>query len=126
MWIHHRLRSVLAFAAPLLFTREQPQGRQQPAPAVYSRLYLIKSARSEHSHDRYLKKVNEMLWIDNRINATDPVFGLLTDSGAEFGKGNVADVTCLQVRCFRRLRLAATNADETRADGHSRRRIYKC
>ena len=67
-----------------------------------------------------------MMWIDNRINATDPIFGLLTDSGAEVGRGIVPDVTCLQVRCFRRLRLVPTNADETRADGHSRRRIYKC
>lgn len=119
MWIHHRLRSVLAFAAPLLFTREQPQGKQQPAPGVYLRIYLTKAARSEHSHDKYLRKVNEMLYIDNKIGATDPVFGLLTDSDAKFGKGNVTDVTCLQVRCFRRLRLAATNADETNTDGHS-------
>jgi hypothetical protein len=126
MWIHHRLRSVLAFAVPLLFTREQPQGKQQPAPGVYLRIYLTKTACSEHSHDKYLRKVNDMLWIDNKINATDPVFGLLADSGAEFGKGNVPDATCLQVRFFRRLRLVATNADETNADGHSRRRIYKC
>jgi hypothetical protein len=123
MWIHQRLRSVLAFAAPLLFTREQPQGRRQAASGVYLRIYLTKTALSEQSHDKYLRKVHEMLWIDNKINATDPVFGLLADSGAEFGRGNVADPACLQVR---RLRLAGINVDETSADGHSRRRIYKC
>jgi len=38
-----------------------------------------------------------MLWIDNTINATDPVFGLLVDSGASVGKGFISDVTCLQM-----------------------------
>jgi len=76
MWIHHRLRSALAFAAPLLFTRNQPQ---------------------ERSHDKYLRKVNDMLWIHNQINVTDPVFGLVTDSSASAGRGNVTDVTCLQM-----------------------------
>jgi len=97
MWLHHRLRSVLTLAAPLLFTREQPQGMQQAAPGVYLSLCLTEAALSERSHDKYLRKVNEMLWIDNRINVTDPVFGLLSDSSAEFGRGIISDVTCLQV-----------------------------
>lgn len=97
MWIHHRLRSILALASPLLFNREQPQGMQQAALAVYLRLCLTKTALSEQSHDKYLRKVNEMLWIDNTINVTDPVFGLLVDSSAEHGKGFISDTTCLQV-----------------------------
>jgi len=76
MWTYHRIRSVVAFAAPLLFTREQPQ---------------------ETSHDKYLRKVNEMLWINNTINVPDPVFGLLVDDSAKKGNGFISDLGCLQM-----------------------------
>ena len=97
MRIHHRLRSVLTLAAPLLFTREQPQGMQQVASGVCLRTCLTKTALSEKSHDNYLRKVNAMLYIDNKINAIDPVFGLLDDPGAKNGSGYISDVACLQV-----------------------------
>jgi hypothetical protein len=97
MWTYHRIRSVVAFAAPLLFTREQPQGMQQAAPRVYLRISLTKIALSETSHDKYLRKVNEMLWINNTINVPDPVFGLLVDDSAKKGNGFISDLGCLQV-----------------------------
>lgn len=124
MRIHPRLRSIVALAAPLLFTREQPQGMQQAAPTIYLRLCLTNTAPSEHSHDRYLRKVNEMLWIDNAINVTDPVFGLLVDSSAERGSGIISDVNCLQVSAS--VAILDWYADETNADGRSRPRVYKC
>jgi len=38
-----------------------------------------------------------MLYIDNTINATDPVFGLLDDPSAGYGRGYISDLACLQV-----------------------------
>ena len=65
-----------------------------------------------------------MLWIDNAINVTDPVFGLLVDSSAERGSGIISDVNCLQVSAS--VAILDWYADETNADGRSRPRVYKC
>jgi hypothetical protein len=50
----------------------------------------------EHSHEATLTSVRASLQANNPDGINDPVFGLLGDAAAAGGKGNIADVSCLQ------------------------------
>ncbi|CAK5284228.1 unnamed protein product [Mycena citricolor] len=50
----------------------------------------------EHSHEPFLTSVRASLNLNNPDKIQDPVFALLGDAAASAGKGNIADVTCLQ------------------------------
>ncbi|KAF4819892.1 hypothetical protein CGCTS75_v011440 [Colletotrichum tropicale] len=49
----------------------------------------------EHSHEKYLRAVNELLKQDNPLNIQDAVFGLLGNAAAEAGAGDVTNLDCL-------------------------------
>ncbi|TDZ54655.1 hypothetical protein CTRI78_v006123 [Colletotrichum trifolii] len=49
----------------------------------------------EHSHEKYLVAVNQLLKQDNPLNIQDAVFGLLGNAAASAGAGDVANLDCL-------------------------------
>jgi hypothetical protein len=50
----------------------------------------------EHSHEQFLTSVRASLDKNNPAQIEDPVFGLLGNAAAAGGKGQIADVNCLQ------------------------------
>ncbi|CRK12284.1 hypothetical protein BN1723_005869 [Verticillium longisporum] len=50
----------------------------------------------EHSHEKYLIAVNELLQLNNPFNIADSVFGFLGAAAAADGAGDVTNTDCLQ------------------------------
>jgi len=77
----------------------------------------------EHSHEIFVKLVNEFLKKDNPDNIQDAVFGLLGNAAASAGQGKITDTDCLQQATADR---AFTNAKkENDLDGQIGSLIYR-
>ncbi|KAF6805129.1 hypothetical protein CSOJ01_09696 [Colletotrichum sojae] len=71
---------------------------QTPTAALASAALLGLAAAEvpqEHSHEKYLVAVNQLLAQDNPSNIVDAVFGLLGNAAAAEGAGDITNLDCL-------------------------------
>ncbi|OLN98077.1 hypothetical protein CCHL11_06869 [Colletotrichum chlorophyti] len=66
-------------------------------PTALAALITLVAAEvpQEHSHEKYLVAVNQLLAQDNPFNIQDAVFGLLGNAAAAAGAGDVKNLDCL-------------------------------
>ncbi|KAK1972414.1 hypothetical protein LY78DRAFT_698573 [Colletotrichum sublineola] len=69
----------------------------QASTAAFAALLTLATAEvpQEHSHEKFLRAVNDLLKQDNPLNIQDAVFGLLGNAAAADGAGDVKNLDCL-------------------------------
>ncbi|EFQ32140.1 hypothetical protein CGRA01v4_08244 [Colletotrichum graminicola] len=69
----------------------------QASTAAFAALLTLAAAEvpQEHSHEKYLRAVNDLLKQNNPQNIQDAVFGLLGNAAAADGAGDVKNLDCL-------------------------------
>lgn len=81
----------MAVATPMGHSHAHVHGRH--ARHVHS--HAKREVPQEHSHDTFLDLVRTALNLNNPLDISDPVFGLLGDAAAAEGAGSVTNLECL-------------------------------